>query len=271
MNKQELRKRIESLPLFELRRVKVKCDISEEKDDWQEPVFSRAICKLEENIPCAYVGSRYDLIQFKDVFLPILDSIDVDLNGTVLDWGGYAQLIMFPDMSELKDGETQFGLVAANSVDCSSAVIVKFCIAHKDTYLVVPAKIAGLKRKHTGKVKGIVKDYVQLVGTVRELWKNIIAEFPKYNVAAQLDPMKENELEFKEVLKSLHIGTRLGKALEDKFQHANALGKQYTLWDLFIDTIAAISERDYKSMVHRQKRIEQLSENVFKYATMLGI
>lgn len=271
MNKQDLKNRIELLPVFELRRVKIKGDTIQDEQNWVEPQWSRAVCKVNENVPYAFVGAKYDLVQFKDVFGPILDSMDVELEGNIIDWGGFASIILFPQMDELKEGETRFGLVASNSVDCSSAVIVRFCIEHKDNYITIPTKVAGLKRKHTGKVAGIVKDYVALVGSVKTLWGNIISEFPKYSVVTQLDETKENELEFKAVLKSLKIGDKLGKALEEKQQKKYLLGKPYSLWDLFIDAIACVTERKYKSEVHRQRRIDGLSESVFRYATVLGI
>jgi hypothetical protein len=271
MNKQDLKNRVELLPEFELRRVKVKGDNVDDDINWIEPDHTRAVCKLGESIPYAFVGSKYDLVQFKDVFTPILDSMDVEVDGQILDYGGYASLVLFPKMDELVDGDTRFGLVAMNSVDCSSAVVVRFCIQHGDHYIQVPTKISGIKKKHSGKVKGIVKDYVQLVGSVRHLWKNIITEFPKYSVVTQVDPSKENELEFKSVMKSFNIGKKLSKALEEKYQKAYLLGKKYTLWDVFIDAIAVITERKYKSPVHQQKRIDALSELIFSYAVTLGL
>lgn len=270
-NKEQIRNRIHLMPIFELRRVKVKGDLEGDDQNWSEAITSRAVCKVGENIPYAFVGSKYDLVQFKDVFLPIIDSMNVPMEGYVMDYGGFASLVLFPEIEGMSEGDTKFGIVASNSVDCSSAVIVKFCIEHGTNYITIPSKVAGLKRKHTGKIAGIVKDYATLVGSVRQLWTNIINEFPKYSVVKELDATQENQIEFKAVIKSFQLGDRLSKALEEKMQKKFLLGSKYTLWDAFIDAIGSITERKYKSEVHKQRRIDKLSEKVFQYAATLAI
>ena len=84
MNRIELMRRIESLPLFEKHFVKVsnkEIDKDDkEKGDW---AFQKkhAVCEVGKSEAYAYVYKGYELLQFKEHFHPVLENIEGDVRG----------------------------------------------------------------------------------------------------------------------------------------------------------------------------------------------
>lgn len=277
MNKEELRERIKNLPLFEKREVKVKNDTEEDEsvdfEEWTKQPGS-AICEVGKRHAYSYVGKNYTLVQFKDIFLPMLDSIEGDAEGYLCDYGGYASLKWFPKLDELKDGDDRFGLIATNSVDMSSAIIIRFCVEHRGQRFSIPSKIAGLKKQHTGDVGHVIKDYISLVGQVKAAWKTIIDKFPKYRIVKTLSAdlgQEILEVEIGDVIENLNLGTRFNKKLVEKVEQKGVYGKYLTLWDVFTDIIQEISNNNYKSEVHRDKKIDKVCQAIFDYSMVLGL
>lgn len=269
-NKEELKERINNLPLFEKRDVKVRDSKDIEQDEWTNQT-EMAICEVGKNHAYAYVGPKYTLVQFKDVFLPILDSIEGDAEGYLCDYGGYASLKFFPEMEELKDGDSRFGLIAANSVDYSSSIIVRFCVEHNKLRFSIPTKIAGIKKQHTGNVELITKNYISLIGGVKAAWKVIIEKFPQYKIVNELSESEDLELEIGAVIEQLNLGKRFNKKLVDAVTQTKVNGQHYTLWDVFINLIEEISDKDYKSEVHREKKIDKVCQIIFDYSMVLNL
>ena len=272
MNKEQLKERINELPKFEKREVKVKTGIGEESDEWAKQIHS-AICEVGKTISYAYVSLGYKLVQFKDVFLPILDSIEEEVKGYCVHYGGYAMMKLFPEKEELKEGDARFGICAINSVDLSSSVMVKFIIMHNDRYFTVPPKIAGLKKQHTGNVKDIAKDYIGMVGKVKDLWKQISIKFPKYQIVEKItDDMGEGlYIEFGTAVERLKLGKRLAKKVRKNFEQHTFAGGKYTLWDFMTMVLEEISNATHKSECHKEKHIDKICQACFEFNFMLGI
>jgi hypothetical protein len=272
MNKEQLKERINKLPEFEKRDVKVKTTVDKEGDEWNKQAHS-AICETGKTLSYAYVSPGYRLVQFKDVFLPILNSVNEEIKGYCAHYGGYAMMKLFPENEELKDGNTQFGICAINSVDLSASVMVKFIIRHNDRYFTVPPKIAGLKKQHTGNVKDIAKDYIGMVGKVKDLWKQISTKFPQYEIVEEItDDMGEGlYIEFGTAVQRLKLGQRLAKKVRKNFERHTYNGNKYTLWDFMTMALEEISNAKYKSECHKEKRIDKMCQACFEYGFMLGI
>ncbi len=271
-NKEELRERILNLKEFEKRDIKVKNDIDPENNEWTKQ-NKIAICGIGENKAYAYVGENYKLLQFRELFLPVLNSIEGPVQGYLADYGGFAQLKVFPELEVLKDGDSKFGLVAMNSVDLSSSIIVKFCVKHNHLQFTMPSSIAGLRKQHSGNVKQVTKDYISMVSGVKEVWRKIVEEFPKYKIVQKINEFEEDSyvLEMEAVLDQLKIGKKLKKRIIEDSEQLTLEGKRYTLWDSFIMVIEEISNGKYKSEVHREKKIAAVCQGIFNYATVLGI
>lgn len=274
-NREELNTRIKELPLFEKRAVQVKDDTSEYGDNYTLQL-QQAICEVGKSKALAFVFKNYKLVQFHTIFQPILDSIEGEVSGYLGHYGGYAFLKVFPEIDELKDDRAQFGIIAINSVDLSASIIVKFVVKHGDGGLqfTIPARIAGLKKQHTGKVENVVKNYISMIGKVKEAWYSIVDNFPKYKIYIDVEKEAADDeyaLEFGTVIEKLKLGKRLSKKLKEQYEDHNAKGKHYTLWDLFIRVVNETTEVNYKSDAHRERKLETLSNTVFQYAMALSI
>lgn len=270
MNREEILEEIDALPLYEMRDVKIADDMSAEH--FVPVEFHKAIVEEGKTVPLVFVGKRYHLVQFKQVFKPVIDSIPGEMRANLIHNEGYAGMSIFPDDENLREGNTEFGVVATNSVDCSSAVVVKFCVKHKDlSQITIPPKVAGLKKMHTGSVANIVKDYMRMIGPVKEVWNKIITEFPKMEVIVREDNSKQDALLLGGVADKLKLGKRITKNMIEKADKVLAAGNTYTLWDLFVDSLETIDQRNYKSKVHRQRRVDKLSQAVVEYAFVLSL
>lgn len=268
MNRNELMERIASLPTFELRDTKVKTNT--ETGEFVDTPNDKAVCIVGENIPYVFVKNRYKLIQFSDIYRPLLDSIEGELDGNIITYGGYAMLFMFPDDENLKHGKDKLGIIAVNSVDKSSSIVIKFCVESDNVRIIVPEKIAGLKKTHTGKVESLVKNYTAMVGPVKAAWNYIVNDFPKWEVVDTPEEGKQ-QIPLQAVILNLHLGTRLAKTIGAIKENRQKHGLGFNLWDTFMAALTAINERQYKSDYHRTKRIERLCAAVFEYSSMLQI
>ena len=272
MNKIELKARLAAMPKFERRDVKVKdTSVVSEEDNWTKQL-DQAICKVGESEALCYVKKNYVLTQFETVFTPILEGITEDVRGYLADYGGYAVLKVFPDNEKLIEGDTRFGLMAINSVDCSSAIVIKFCIEKGDMQFTIPPEVAGLKKHHSGNVAVLTKNYLEMIGAVKDSWKHIITSFPKYKIVMQDEATEENTLAFKQVIDRLHLCPRMAKKIKEDYDFAITDNKKtYTLWDLFMKVMFEISKRNYKSDIHREKNLDKICVAVFDYSLALSI
>lgn len=272
MNRTELKEKINGLPLFEKREIKVKS--FQEGDEWTKQDKKFAICETEGDFAYAFVGKNYFLTQFKDVFNPILDSIDENMDGYLLSYGGFAMLKVFPERDDLKDGKSKFGLVAMNSVDLSSSIIVKFCVEHGDLSFTIPPRVAGIKKHHTGNAGNVVKNYISMIGTVKEAWKKIATEFPKVNVVRDIKTEGigvGKELELGNIFKMFKTGKKLSKKINKEYDRIIGEGHTYNLWDVVVKILDEMSKVNHKSETHKQKHIDRISKAVFDYAVLLSL
>ena len=251
MNKQELLKEIEKIPKFTLR------DVAQENEagDWIEDEKHSGVTEEENFVNLAYVSKDYTLAQFSDVFTKMIEKID-SLEGGVIYYGGFGAMTVFPDDENLvvNGGKDKIGIVGINSVNKTSSVIIKFCVRHGDRYITMPRSIAGFKRMHVGKAVEITQSYLTVINKVKEIWKQIITEFEKITVSevyvtAMLDELKIKDKGLrKQVLKEIQF--------RDKMD----------LWDVFMKMIAVIEDKSYKSDVHKRKRLDKISDSMFKWA-----
>lgn len=266
MNRDELKNRISNLPLFEKRTVQVNNHESEECTIQQH----KAITEINGKEAYAYVHPSYELVQFKDVFLPILNQINEEIDGYVSMWKGYAFMKLFPQNRELQEGNTQYGIMCSNSVDLSSSVIIGFVVRQDDTYFVIPQKISGFKKKHAKDVDKALKNYTVLLTSVKNHWKTIITKLNKFVLKDAPQP-NEDALKIMDVLEQLKIGKHLKKEILKKYQEITLDKNTFTLWDLFITAINLVSEKKTKSEVHKERKIENICNTVITYANILQL
>ena len=73
------------------------------------------------------------------------------------------------------------------------------------------------------------------------------------------------------VIEKLKLGERLGKVVEKRYEEVTLRGKEFTLWDVFITATDKLNEKDYKSEVHKERKLEKLSQTIFEYSALLNI
>src|SRR3990167_2893341 len=104
LNREELKNKINELPLFEKRRIWVADKVTEEKFvDTEEDKDHFAICEVGKTRPVAFTTPGYKLIQFNQVFNPILDNIPEEVKGYVVQYEGFAMMKFFPQLPEMQD------------------------------------------------------------------------------------------------------------------------------------------------------------------------
>lgn len=270
-DKQELLQDIEELPLYEKRDVQVR----DEDGNFVADDKHKAICKVNDDEPLAFVGPAYNLVQMRDVFKPVVENVKGDVKGRVQHYRGFASLIVMPEGDELKVGNSKIGLVAMNSVDCSSSVVVKFCARQENGRVItLPPKVAGIKKAHTNQAVTLVEDYMRFVGKVKKAWETIITEFPEYRLI--LDEKEAENIDgptlmLGDTMQKLNIGKRLSKKIKTKYETLTADGHPYSLWDLFIDALDTIDDTKHKTEIHRQRKIDQLTQAVYEYSVLIAI
>ena len=247
--KQEISEAVDNIPLFEIVNVAIK-----QGEEWLSQSDFRGIVEVGGKQAVAVASDEYALVQFKDVFKPIVDEID-DFEGTLQYWRGKAVLDIFP---RIEGGIKQYGLSVVNSVDGTSSVFVRFCTTINGRVMTLPEKVGGIKRVHIGKVKRITQDYLTVVGKVEKAWGNITEYFGKTTVS---------EGELKTIFEKLNIGERKQEVLEEFYKQNG----ETTLTQLFNKLIEITDERDYKTEIHRRNHLDKIAGLMYDYAVICGI
>lgn len=253
MDKTEIREQIARIPQFELKIAGVK----DPAEGWQEAMKFKAVVELGKNVPFAFVNKGYQLVQFKDVFEPILESLPDTTEGRLFYYGGMAHLEVFPGE---QSGDTKFGLVIGNSVNKTSSVTVRFCIEKKEEnddgiFVTFPHNIGGFKQMHMGRVIRITQNYLQSLSEVQKAWGTIMEEFPKIQITPD---------NFGEIMENLSFDDRTKKAIKYQVE----IGTVKNLWDVFVSAIRNVSKRKYKSPLHERKKLESITQNIFDHAVI---
>jgi len=270
MNKEELVKKIDSVPLFVLRDVSVKEMLVVDEDAglvfasqhqgqvmddcvWVEQNGWKAVTEENNLSPLAFVCERYRLMQFKEVFTPLIQNIP-ELEGDLVYYGGIAILQFFPLDEKLKEGDDRIGITAVNSVNKTSSVIIKFCILHDGKVITFPKKFASFKRMHVGKAIQVTQNFLHVTDKVREIWKTILSEFNKVLV----DDAYANTMMDKVEIKDNYLRKKVLQKIESS--------TDVNLWDVFIYMMEVIEQRNFKSELHRRKKLDLISEKMFSWA-----
>ena len=129
--------------------------------DYVEEIRLKAITEIGKNDIVVCVCKGYKLIQFEEVFKPIVEYFDGVVGDLKYYWGS-SVLKLFPDGDFKTEDGRQIGLIISNSVNKCLAINLNFCILY-DGYNVVLPKINGFRQRHLGNVKDIVNDYEKFI------------------------------------------------------------------------------------------------------------
>lgn len=261
MNKEQLLNEIEQMPIFVLRDIATNKDLNPEVEgyvpsyEWKEQEHFKAVTEKDNTLPLTFVTKKYKLIQFREVYKPLIENIP-ELEGDILYFNGFAIMDFFPVDETLKLNGDKIGLVAINSVNKQSSVIIKFCVEHKGRLISIPKKIAGLKRVHSGKVFQITQNFLSIVDKIKSIWGIVLSNFQDTKVDKEMGLNILQELDIKE--------NYIVEKVKEKLEQSNDLN----LWDMFVYIIEQIEKKNFKSDLHRRKKLDTISEKIFKYATI---
>jgi len=252
MEWEDLLRKIEELPKFELRDLAVR-----EGEKYIECRNRKAVIESgKPHMIIATVSERYNLVQFRDIFIPVIEKIRNIEDGVALNWFGKGYLEIYPRGEEFKLNGGRIGLVVRNSVDKGWAVRIDFIINMDGLKFIPPRRIVrGLRKVHRGQIQVAVENYLKVISEVKEAWKSIVSDFQKYILKDIEDFAKE---------------TKIGKRIKKKLLRI-AEEEPLSLWDAFVITIDEISKRRFKSEISRMEKIERVTNAIFKYALTLSI
>jgi hypothetical protein len=144
-------------------------------------------------------------------------------------------------------------LAIFNSVTKEYAILVDFVILRGKDYIILPKQVTAFRKKHTGKAKEILQNYENVLGKIKESWKDINEKFSR--------EISQNEREV--ILRNIKLGSRINKTLEEKFAERSC-----ELWEFFIEVIKIISNKKYKNEINRIKKLKIVSNSIFRYAIL---
>jgi hypothetical protein len=247
--REQLLEDIQELPTFELTEAYTKRDgeFVEQKQ--------KAVVEKEGVVAYAYVSPAYNLVQFKEIFQPVVENIQ-ECEGKLHTYGGFARLVLFPKIGEFED---KWGIIAMNSVDKTSSIIVKFCVKHQGRTITLPKNIAGYVKTHTNRGAINVTTFIDVITKVKDQWRTIIEKFGQYHIT---------EDNLMDVLGN--VGIRDKGFIKDT-KKAIEVATEYTLWELFMDMVDWISDKKYKSPIHQARKSDKICEAIINYSILLKI
>jgi len=254
MDKKTTMQVIERLPEFELRDVAV----DDGETVWTRQPNHKAVVQKGTAESLAYVSTKYKLVQFAEVLKPIADGIE-EFNAHVRQFKGVCVMDVFPEMNEFSDGDTKYGITAINSVDKSTSIVIKFNVEVNGEPVIFPKKLAGFVKPHTGKSFRLTQDYITVITKVKDAWHNIVQHFP------------EIEIKDEDTVEMVSENFKLNKDHKEYVRTKMTIEQPLNVWEVVELRLQEISERNYKSDVHKSKALERLGNEIFNYALVAGV
>jgi len=239
-NKNELIEKINEIKEFELKEMAVRND-----GDWVQDANWKAVCVKNEHQIIAPVTKKYVLVQFRDCFLPVVERMPENITGEIHTYKGKAWLYLFPESAD----KHKVGVALRNSVDKSTAVEARFSVLVEGFCVTIPKQIKAFRKAHTGKALEITQDFMAGLGEIRNFWEDIVRKYNEFTITDEITD---------EVLKELKIT----KKMKERIKNHNI----NNFWGLFMATLKCISEKEFKSEIHKQKKIEKLVETFYNFS-----
>jgi hypothetical protein len=244
MNNEDIEKKIDTIPLFEERKV-LTGDINDLNGLYNQREY-KAIAEKDSNQAIAFVSKHYVLIQFRDAFRKVIKDLE-NIDGKVYYFFGRSQMDIYPK-------DSQVGLCISNSVDRTWALRVDFIASIKEGTVFIPSKVLGFRHKHMGNVKLAYGDFVDVITKAQSSWDTI---------TTKMNSIKLDDDGIEDIKKILKAGNKLKEAIDLIYLNYD---NSITLWDMFREVITVVSKRVYKSDIHRRLKLSHISTVLLNYA-----
>lgn len=244
-SREELAERVAGIPEFELLRV-----FTKRHDDLTEQEKFFGVVEKGKDDAIAIVSDRYSLVQMREIFgqvLTSLSSYEGEIAGDVLYWRGRGQLQIFAKDSDV-------GMCVLNSVDASSAIKVYFVRKENGTTFYSPRVeeigIEEFKRLHVGQPLGEILNFSEILLDAQNAWGIIVERLSKVPLTDEIMRDVKESLDTKILVKAV-----------DQFSHNldKYIGSKPTLWNLLLAVMKVASASRFKTPIHREKRLRELS------------
>lgn len=254
MEKSELLKEIEDIPLFETIDVythrKSKSHVEQER--------FQAIVERGKDDAIAILTQRYNLVQIRTVFREALETVlgaaesegVGEIEGSVSYYRGRGELEIFP-----KAEGKEVGLLLRNSVDSSYALHVDFCTKLEDDTVVIP-KVKSFRRFHTCKNAEMeVEEYFSLLSQVSNVWDEIVESLGNIEITPDnAETLKED----------LHLGKGFEKTLKNYTENGSLTPIRF--WGFIHLALKHVQRNRYKSEIHYREKVRKVSDTILKWA-----
>jgi hypothetical protein len=290
MSKEDLLKDIAAIPLFEFRKVAIgytfdqivnedgavvnpdgdgvdyhpgdtKANGTVQEEEWKRDLEHRAIVEVGSRAPLVFVSNRYKLVQFAEMFKPIVESVE-SCEGQVVYNEGFAIMSVMPDGEDFAIDGGRVGIVAYNSVDATSGLVIRFVVKNAGKEIVLPKKLSYYRKVHKGNAGQVTHDYVAMLGKVKEAWTDIVTRFSSTVLS-------------KEELANFAVQLELGEDATKKLRYELGLAEQNNrkidLWTACMMMFDFIAAKSYKSDIHKRKHLDALCDAMFKYRFALRV
>lgn len=234
---------IEKIPEFEF------LPVHTERDQHFHKQKCRAVVETKSNDAIAVVSPTYVLVQMRDNLGKVLSLFTGEnIGGTIYYFRGYGQLRIFPSDSDI-------GIAVVNSVNGGSAIKVQLIkqINGATAYLptaVCPEEVKKYKKLHVGRPLDEVVNFSKILADAQATWGFIETQISKTPLTKEL---------LREVTDCLDTKMLIDAA--DQFANGldKHLGRQPTLWDLLLVIFKTAAGSTFKSDIHRERRLQELS------------
>lgn len=216
-----------------------------------------AVTEQGKHKPICFVSAHYTLIQNEDVFMPILNE-NPNCVGFIESKEGASQMHVFPQGQDYEmDADTRIGIVIRNSVDKTSAVIIKVGILHDGRLIILPRDVSTYYKAHMGKkMQEQTSNYIELLNKVKGAWGEILKELSGIEITTE---------NFDVYTKDFKVNPRFIKELKLKLE----AGNKYNLWSLTMALYDKIDASTAKTEIHRRDRLESFTNSIMKWSTLL--
>lgn len=216
----------------------------------------RAITEKENTRPLAFVSDRYKLLQFRDAFEPLINEHE-DCTGNLRYDAGFAILDVFPKSPEyvLPNG-LNIGLSAYNSVNKTSALIIRFSVNDGSRVIAFPKDVSRFYRAHVGNVEEKAKDYVEMLNKIKSAWGAITTQLSAIPVTPDL---------YDSMVKDLETDPRILKQLKAEVD----AGAGYNMWTLAMRIYDEMDKRFAKTEIHRRKRLDAFIGSITNWSILV--
>ena len=254
-NKTELEERIKSLPKFRLRDI---ATFDEDETEWMRADVPKAVTEIDKFDIITTVSPRYTLVQFEDIFLPILGVVD-SLLGDIVYHRGKAVMEIFPDGEDFKIGQDEhIGIRLLNSVNKTTSIYYEFVVTKNSITYYFPRKHFRFVRQiHVGNIENLTEQLPEMIKSVKKTWIDMVTTFKDY-------VLSEEEIE--SAVKEMKLGKRIGKYLE--LEHSVS---PLNLWHMISIIMHKMSKRKYKTEMKKKERLEKISKGIVTWAFVLRL